>query len=168
MIQLDGDEARQLGALIGGAYERPKIVGDLEMALGELAIDWVPVPDTSPAIGKPLAQCGFRAKIGVTIIATCATRSPSAARSPTTCFREATRSSLSARLAGFLSSASCLPRGRARKNPEDDLADLRRQPDEAGGAVAKRLRGLPVTSWSQLRAFRPEDDEARPSLGDQL
>src|SRR5919202_1270873 len=69
VIGLDDDEARQLGAVIGGAYERPKIVEDLEMALGELLIEWVKVPDTSPAIGHTLAECGFRARTGVTIIA---------------------------------------------------------------------------------------------------
>ncbi len=69
VITLDDDEARQLGAVIGGAYERPKIVEDLEMALGELAIEWVPVPDDSPAIGRTLAECGFRARTGITIIA---------------------------------------------------------------------------------------------------
>jgi TrkA domain protein len=69
VIDLDDDEARQLGAVIGGAYERPRIVEDLEMALGELQIEWIPVPDASPWIGKTLAECGFRAKLGVTIIA---------------------------------------------------------------------------------------------------
>ena len=69
VIRLDDDEARQLGAVIGGAYERPKIVEDLEMALGELLIEWVRVPDTSPAIGRSLAECGFRARTGITIIA---------------------------------------------------------------------------------------------------
>jgi TrkA domain protein len=69
VIRLDDDEARQLGALLGGAYDRPKIVDDLEMALGELLIEWVPVPDSSPAIGRTLADCGFRARTGVTIIA---------------------------------------------------------------------------------------------------
>lgn len=69
VIQLEDDEARQLGAVLGGAYERPKIVEDLEMVLGELAIEWVPVPDRSPAIGKTLAECGFRAKTGITVIA---------------------------------------------------------------------------------------------------
>jgi K+:H+ antiporter subunit KhtT len=69
VLQLEDDEARQLGALLGGAYERPKVVEDLEMAIGELAIEWVPVPDASPAIGKTLAECGFRAKTGITIIA---------------------------------------------------------------------------------------------------
>jgi TrkA domain protein len=69
VIRLDDDEARQLGAVIGGAYERPKIVEDLEMALGELLVEWVPVPDTSPAIGRTLAECAFRARTGITIVA---------------------------------------------------------------------------------------------------
>jgi TrkA domain protein len=69
VIELHDDEARQLGAVIGGAYERPKIVEELELALGELQIEWVPVPDTSPAIGHTLAECGLRAKTGVTVIA---------------------------------------------------------------------------------------------------
>ena len=69
VIQLEDDEARQIGAVIGGAYDRPKIVEDLEMAFGELAIEWVPVPQGSPAIGKTLAECAFRARTGITIIA---------------------------------------------------------------------------------------------------
>jgi TrkA domain protein len=69
VIELHDDEARQLGAILGGAYERPKIVEELELALGELHIEWVPVPDTSPAIGRTLADAKFRAQTGVTIIA---------------------------------------------------------------------------------------------------
>src|SRR5918999_3567929 len=69
VIRLDDDEARQLGAVLGGAYERPKIVEELEMALGELLIEWVAVPETSPWIGKTLAEAGFRAKLGITVIA---------------------------------------------------------------------------------------------------
>ena len=69
VIRLEDDEARQLGAVIAGAYDRPKIVEELEMAFGELAIEWVPVPDRSPSIGKTLADCGFRARTGITIIA---------------------------------------------------------------------------------------------------
>jgi TrkA domain protein len=69
VIQLEDDEARQLGALIGGAYERPKIVEELEMAFGELSIEWIPVPEGSPAIGKTLAECAFRQRTGITIIA---------------------------------------------------------------------------------------------------
>ncbi len=69
VLQLEDEEARQLGAVLGGAYERPKIVEELEMAFGELAIEWVPVPDDSPAIGHTLADCAFRARTGITIIA---------------------------------------------------------------------------------------------------
>jgi TrkA domain protein len=69
VIELHDDEARQLGAILGGAYERPKIVEELEMALGELQIEWIPVPDSSPAIGRTLAESRLRAQTGVTIIA---------------------------------------------------------------------------------------------------
>jgi TrkA domain protein len=69
VLQLEDDESRQLGAVLGGAYERPKIVEDLEMALGEMQIEWIQVPDSSPWIGKTLAEAGFRAKLGITVIA---------------------------------------------------------------------------------------------------
>src|SRR5919201_1640004 len=69
VISLDDDDARQLAAVLGGAYERPKIVEDLEVALGDLLIEWVPVPERSPWIGKSLAECGFRARTGITVIA---------------------------------------------------------------------------------------------------
>jgi TrkA domain protein len=69
VIRLDDEEARQLGAVLGGAYERPRIVEELEMALGELLIEWVRVPNSSPAIGRSLAECAFRARTGITIIA---------------------------------------------------------------------------------------------------
>jgi TrkA domain protein len=69
VIELHDDEARQLGAVLGGAYERPKIVEDLELALGELQIEWVPLPHDSPLIGMTLAECGFRARAGITVIA---------------------------------------------------------------------------------------------------
>jgi TrkA domain protein len=83
VVRLDDDEARQLGAVIGGAYERPKIVEELELALGELTIEWLPVPDTSPLIGKTLAECGFRAKAGITVIAILREPEPVAGAQPT-------------------------------------------------------------------------------------
>src|SRR4051812_27919451 len=69
VITLDDDEARALGAVIGGAYERPRIVEELEMALGQLQIEWTPVPDTSPTIGRTLGELAFRKETGVTVIA---------------------------------------------------------------------------------------------------
>jgi TrkA domain protein len=52
VLELHDDEARQLGALLGGAYERPKIVEELEMALGEFQIEWIKVPDGSWVDGR--------------------------------------------------------------------------------------------------------------------
>ena len=83
VITLDDDEARQLGAVIGGAYERPQIVEDLEMALGELQIEWIPVPDDSPRIGETLAEAGFRAKAGITVIAILRQPEPISGAQPT-------------------------------------------------------------------------------------
>jgi uncharacterized protein with PhoU and TrkA domain len=53
----------------GWRLRAPTIVEDLELALGELAIEWIRVPDDSPAIGHTLADCGFRARTRITIIA---------------------------------------------------------------------------------------------------
>jgi K+:H+ antiporter subunit KhtT len=88
VLQLEDDEARQLGAVLGGAYERPKIVEDLEMVLGELAIEWVPVPPGSPAIGHTLADCGFRARSGITIIAILREPEPVTGAQPTDVIKE--------------------------------------------------------------------------------
>jgi len=68
-FRLHDDEARQVGALLGGAYERPRIVEELEMALGEFQIEWIRVPNDSWVNGRTLADCGFRKRTGVTVIA---------------------------------------------------------------------------------------------------
>ena len=70
VLELHDDEARQLGVLLGGAYERPRIVEELEMALGEFQIEWIKVPARSWVHGRTLADCAFRKRTGVTVIAT--------------------------------------------------------------------------------------------------
>jgi TrkA domain protein len=69
VLELHDDEARQLGALLGGAYERPKIVEDLEMALGEFQIEWIKVPSGSWVHGRTLSDVALRKRTGVTVIA---------------------------------------------------------------------------------------------------
>ena len=88
VIELDDDEARQLGAVLGGAYERPKIVEELEMAIGELAIEWIPVPAGSPAVGRTLAEAAFRARTGITIIAILREPEPVAGAQPNDVIQE--------------------------------------------------------------------------------
>jgi len=69
VVELHDDEARQLGAVLGGAYERPKIVEELEMALGEFQIEWIKVPTGSWVNGRTLSDAAFRKRTGVTVIA---------------------------------------------------------------------------------------------------
>ena len=69
VLELRDDEARQLGALIGGAYERPRIIEELEMALGEFQIEWIKVPIGSWVNGRSLAEYAFRKQTGATVIA---------------------------------------------------------------------------------------------------
>jgi K+/H+ antiporter YhaU regulatory subunit KhtT len=44
VLQLEDDESRQLGAVLGGAYERPKIVESSRWRSRHFAIEWVLVP----------------------------------------------------------------------------------------------------------------------------
>ncbi len=69
VLELRDDEARQLAAVLGGVVERPKIVEDLELALGELTIEWVKVPPASWVVDRSLADCAFRRRTGMTVIA---------------------------------------------------------------------------------------------------
>ena len=112
MVELHDDEARQLGAVLGGAYERPKIVEELEMALGEFQIEWIKVPTGSWVNGRTLSdvrvpQADGRdrdrdpPRVGVD------RRRPAGRRDP----RRATRSSSSARRASSARSSACSPSG---------------------------------------------------------
>lgn len=69
VLELADGEARQLGAVLGGVVERPRIVEELELALGQLKIEWIPVPDESWVFGRTIGDCGFRKQTGITVIA---------------------------------------------------------------------------------------------------
>ncbi len=84
VIELNDEEARQMSAIVGGAFERPKIVEELEMALGELSIEWTPVPDDSPLIGHTLEECRFRSLGGITVLAILRDPEPVTSVMPTT------------------------------------------------------------------------------------
>jgi TrkA domain protein len=68
-IRLDAQEARQAGAVMGGAYRRPRLVHDLEIALGELVFEWMDVPDESPLVGQTIADAEIRSRTGITVVA---------------------------------------------------------------------------------------------------
>jgi TrkA domain protein len=48
---------------------RPQLVQDLEMALGDLVVEWIELPPESPLVGLTVMTCRIRRETGSTIIA---------------------------------------------------------------------------------------------------
>ncbi|MDH3225678.1 MAG: potassium transporter [Thermoleophilia bacterium] len=69
VIVLNDEEARQLGAILGGVVYRPQLVEDLELAIKDLFIEWIEVPANSPIVGLTVATCRIRSTTGATIVA---------------------------------------------------------------------------------------------------
>lgn len=69
VITLNDEEAREAGAILGGAFFKPKIVEDLEAVLSELIIEWYKLQKTSSVVNKSIGEKEIRRKTGVSIIA---------------------------------------------------------------------------------------------------
>ncbi|MCU0308652.1 MAG: hypothetical protein MUE51_12970 [Thermoleophilia bacterium] len=69
VLVLNDEEARQLGSILSGVLYRPELVRDLEVALEDLAIEWIDVPATSPLVGLTVATCRIRSTTGSSVIA---------------------------------------------------------------------------------------------------
>ena len=69
VIVLNDEEARQLGAILGGVVYRPQLVQDLEVAVKDLVIEWIELPPDSPLVGLTVATCRIRSTTGATIVA---------------------------------------------------------------------------------------------------
>jgi TrkA domain protein len=69
VITLNDEEARQLGAILGGVVYRPQLVKDLEVALKDLVMEWIELPANSPIVGLTVATCRIRSTTGATIVA---------------------------------------------------------------------------------------------------
>lgn len=69
VLTLNDDEARQLGAIMGGVVYRPQLVKDLEVVLKDLVMEWIELPATSPMVGLTVATCRIRSMTGSVIVA---------------------------------------------------------------------------------------------------
>lgn len=69
VVQLSDAQARQLGAILGGAYFKPAVVEEVEAVIGELLIDWLTLDDDSPVIGRSIEELEIRPRTGMTIVA---------------------------------------------------------------------------------------------------
>jgi len=68
-LRLEDAEARKLGALMGGAYFQPAVAESMEMVLGQLSVDWLPLQAGSPLADRTLADTRMRERTGASIIA---------------------------------------------------------------------------------------------------
>lgn len=69
VIVLSDEEAHELGSILGGVVYRPELLDKLEIALKDLAIDWIDIPPDSPLVGLTVATCRIRTTTGGTIVA---------------------------------------------------------------------------------------------------
>ena len=69
VIVMTDEEARQLGSILSGAVYRPEMVEHLEVALRDLAIEWVDIPADSALVGRTVATCRVRRETGGTVVA---------------------------------------------------------------------------------------------------
>jgi TrkA domain protein len=68
-VELTDQQARKLGAILGGAFFKPAVVEELEALFGSLNIDWVTLDPASPGAGKSIGELQIRRRTGMTIVA---------------------------------------------------------------------------------------------------
>lgn len=68
-VTLTDQEARQVGAIIEGAFYQPQALEKSEVLLEGLAIEWIKIMPGSPIIDKTIGELELRKKHAVSIIA---------------------------------------------------------------------------------------------------
>jgi TrkA domain protein len=69
IADLDGETARQLGAILTGAYFQPIELDRTQVPLGEAILEWVELDGDSAVVGQTLSGCDVRSQTGVSVIA---------------------------------------------------------------------------------------------------
>jgi TrkA domain protein len=69
VLSFNDDQARRLGAILGGAYFKPAIMSEVEAMVGGLMIDWVTLGGSAPGIGHTIAELEIRQRTRITVVA---------------------------------------------------------------------------------------------------
>ena len=69
VADLTGEQARQLGAVLSGAYFQPVEFSNASVPLGDAILEWVTVPEDSPVVGETLAASNLRDVTGASVVA---------------------------------------------------------------------------------------------------
>lgn len=68
MVRLDEDEGHTLADLLGGTSVAEQAQAT-SVDIAGMALDWIAVPDSSPAVGKSLAELNLRDDLGAIVVA---------------------------------------------------------------------------------------------------
>jgi len=104
-VALTDDQARRLGAILGGAYFKPAAAAQMEAVIGGLLIDWVTLRGDSPAVGRSIADLQIRRRTRMTVAAIVRHDVPLVAPEPAEVFQAGDRLVVVGRpedLSGFL------------------------------------------------------------------
>jgi len=69
MVTLDDEESRVIAAIIGGMTYRPKTLETVDVAFGDMLIEWYKLEPEAYAIGKTIGNMCIRKATGGTVIA---------------------------------------------------------------------------------------------------
>lgn len=69
VAELTGEEARQFGAILGGAYFQPAEPETADVPVGDARIEWLDVPEESALAGVSVGESALRSETGVTLLA---------------------------------------------------------------------------------------------------
>jgi TrkA domain protein len=68
-LRLEDQEARQLSAILGGAYFQPSASASMDLVLEQLSIEWLKVGGDSKLAGKSIAELDIRKNTGASVLA---------------------------------------------------------------------------------------------------
>ncbi|TDQ42578.1 cation:proton antiporter regulatory subunit [Aureibacillus halotolerans] len=68
-ISLNDTESRQIASILGGMAYKPKALETLDMAFGDLIIEWYKVQNATKFKGKSIGELNIRQNFDITIIA---------------------------------------------------------------------------------------------------
>lgn len=69
LFTLSGKRAREVGAILQGAYFQPVETSEVKVPLGEAVMEWLNVDTGSPLVGQTLEEAKIRRQTGASIIA---------------------------------------------------------------------------------------------------
>jgi len=69
LFTLQGRLAREVGAILQGAYFQPVETDEVEVPLGEAIIEWIDVDDTAELVDQTLGDANLRQQTGASIVA---------------------------------------------------------------------------------------------------